>query len=112
MSACGAIVETRRRAQGVELSGKSKDSNSGVRVFRFWTRNKLRQYWSDLGDGYQPLVFSGLSSRRAGLESSTSGGKSGQTGGPSDFFVRSPLTKRSESRSCSAVARRGVRNAK
>jgi hypothetical protein len=35
MSACGAIVDTGRRAHDVELSGKSNDSKSGVRVFRF-----------------------------------------------------------------------------
>ena len=67
MSACGAIVETGRRAHDVELSGKSNDSSSGVRVLRFCTRNRLRQYWSAFGDGYQPLVFSGLSSRNAGF---------------------------------------------
>ena len=81
-------------------------------MLRFCTRNRLRQYCSGLGDGYQPLVFSALSSRNAGLESSTSGGKSGQIGGPSAFAVSRPLTNSSESRSCSALSRRGERSAK
>ena len=78
-------------------------------MLRFCTRNRLRQYCSGLGDGYQPFVFSALSSRNAGFESSTSGGKSGQIGGPSAFAVSRPLTNSSESRSCSALSRRGER---
>jgi len=67
----------------------------------------LRTFWSSGGDGYQPLVFSGLSSRKAGLALRTSSGSGGQTGGPPSEGLRVPLTARRESRSISAVSRCG-----
>ena len=35
--------EAEYRKHDVELSGRSNDSKSGIRVFRFCTTNKLRQ---------------------------------------------------------------------
>ena len=67
----------------------------------------LRTFWSSGGEGYQPLVFSGLSSRKAGLALRTSSGSGGQTGGPPSEGLRVPLTARRESRSISAVSRWG-----
>src|ERR1041385_756703 len=66
----------------------------------------LRTFWFVLGDGYQALVFSELSSRKAGLAWRISGGRSGQIGGPPLYSRNRPETARSESCSCSAVNRR------
>src|SRR5437868_4327116 len=68
----------------------------------------LRAFCSALGDGYQPLVFVSLSSRNAGFACRTSGGNSGQTGGPPALSVSRPDTASIASRSCSALSRRGA----
>ena len=80
---------------------------NGTRTVRFCTRKMPRTFCSALADGYQPFVFVSLSSRNAGLACRTSGGKSGQTGGPPGLCCKMPATDSSASRSCSAVRRRG-----
>src|SRR5215213_1100654 len=98
VSACGATIDSVRRAQETEFSGRSNVSMNGTRTVFFCTRKTLRTFWLVFGEGYQPLVFVSLSSRNAGFACKTSGGSSGQMGGPpacSSFKI--PDTESNES---------------
>lgn len=61
--------------------GKGAGSFHGERTVRSGTRNRLRTGWPAAGEGYHPLVFVSLSSRKAGFACSTLAGSSGLAGG-------------------------------
>src|SRR3954452_11521817 len=88
--AWGATVDSLRAGHEVEFSGRSNVSMKGTRTVRFWIIYTLRTCCSGPGEGYQPLTLRALSSRKAGLAWSTSGGSVGHAGGPPTFSFNAP----------------------